>query len=95
MQPLDLPYAELTANERRLKLIAQTNTDTPDQHKAVGFRESVGSYELLDVQLEGEVAYTVRVRYTVPLSWCHSFDPAQPIGKDEGDANLPSHRAGL
>jgi hypothetical protein len=93
--PLGLPYAELPPNERRAKLIALTNTDTPEQLKAVDFRESVGSYELLDVQLEEKADYTVRVRYTVPLSWCHSFDPAKPIGKNEGDSNLPVAQGGL
>jgi hypothetical protein len=87
-----LPFADLPVEERRAKLISLTNNpDVLARQTAVEFRKNIGNYYLLDVRLEENADYHVRVKYEVPLDWCHSFDPSLPIGT----GNLPVAQGGL
>ena len=58
-------------------------------------RENIGSPYFLDVKFAEDAEFHAKIRYTIPLSWCHSFDPAAPIGENEGDDNLPVVQGGL
>jgi hypothetical protein len=51
--------------------------------------------QLLDVQFADDAGYHAKVRYTIPLAWCHSFNPDLPLGVEDGDDNLPVVQGGL
>lgn len=58
-------------------------------------RKSIGSPLFLDVKYAEDADFHAKIRYTIPLSWCHSFDPDKPVGENEGDDNLPVVQGGL
>jgi hypothetical protein len=76
---------------RRREFIADMNGGSGEwsKRRADDFRAAVGHYHVLDVRVDPAAAFHARVRYEVPLAWCHSFDPGAPLGTAEGDSNLP------
>jgi hypothetical protein len=51
------------------------------------------SENFLDVKFAEDADFHAKIRYTVALAWCHSFDPGKPIG--EADEILPVVQGGL
>ena len=58
-------------------------------------RANIGSPHFLDVKFAEDAEFHAKIRYTIPLSWCHSFDTGASIGVKEGDDNLPVVQGGL
>ena len=69
--------------------------DIPGTQRTSEFLKNIGSPHFLDVMFDPAAEYHATIRYTIPLEWCHSYDPSQPIGTAEGDDNLPVVQGGL
>ena len=80
-----------TTEARRQQYVERANAGVGQALHTQKFRGSIGNYTLVDVDFDPAAAWHAVVRYEVPLDWCHSFDPSQPIG----EGNAPVAQGGL
>eukprot|EP01043_Picozoa_sp_COSAG02_P055903 COSAG02_NODE_6553_length_3500_cov_1.405763_2_plen_176_part_00 len=79
---------------RRRQYVAQINAGG-QKKRTDNFVATIGNPQLIDVKFDSAADYHAKIRYTIPLAWCHSFDPDKPIGTEDGDDNLPIVQGGL
>jgi uncharacterized protein (TIGR00369 family) len=79
---------------RRRQYVASANAGG-QKKRTSEFVASIGNPLLIDVKFDSAADYHAKIRYTIPLAWCHSFNPDKPIGIKDGDDNLPVVQGGL
>ena len=78
---------------RRRQYVASANAG--QKKRTSEFVASIGSPLLIDVKFDSAADYHAKIRYTIPLAWCLSFEPDKPIGTEDGEDNLPVVQGGL
>ena len=71
-------------NEDAVAFVEYMNGLTADATKwfSPRFKKNVGNWQVQQVQMGIGKTWNYRVRYTVPLDWCHSYDQREPLSAE-------------